>query len=750
MEWILIALQWYLTIFLIGIVFYPVTKKLLGEFLFDKGYAFSKIVGILFLSYATFLLGILKILPFYQSSLIGLLGISALVNFFIFKKEKHPKRENVFPYHFITIIFEEVLFLSTFMFWVYVRGQEPSIHGLEKFMDFGFINSILRAKYFPPLDMWLSADPTHSTGYPINYYYFGHLTGAFLIRLTNIKPEIGYNLILDTLFALGVTQTFSFVGNIVRIYFNSIKRPVETVFNYISILFFALLGSFILNLGGNLHTIYLFTTGYENDKVVPFWQILGGYHPEKYWYPNATRFIPFTIHEFPSYSYVVADLHGHVFDIPFVLLTLAFMLLFVMYVLQNKQKIKFQLSLNRVLLSTIFLGFMCAVQFTTNAFDGPIYLLLTVLLLFLLFQFSSTFFALSGTVAVSFFVFSRPFSSFFSSFVSKIGANCSPDFLVNIGHLGPFLFEKNNCQSSPLWMMFVLWGFFWISAILFFIVVYWEMRKELETQNNKIVTRNILDLFVLILFLFGTFLIVIPEFFYAKDIYPAHFRANTMFKLGYQAFIMMSIASIYTLVRIKYAQIHIAFKIVLQLIFLFFLFFVIIYPFFAIPSYYGTGVDLLSRLMGKNTLNQKNVELDGLQWLETTYPENREIIQYFNTHVTGQPIILEAQGDSYTDYDQISAFTGLPTVAGWWVHQWLWRGSSDVVGKRIPDIINLYESENLETTKLLIKKYHISYIVVSTMEKQKYTRLNEDKFYQVGKVVFTSANGKGKIFQIKI
>lgn len=154
--------------------------------------------------------------------------------------------------------------------------------------------------------------------------------------------------------------------------------------------------------------------------------------------------------------------------------------------------------------------------------------------------------------------------------------------------------------------------------------------------------------------------------------------------------------------------------------------------------------------MGKNTLNQKNVELDGLQWLETTYPENREIIQYFNTHVTGQPIILEAQGDSYTDYDQISAFTGLPTVAGWWVHQWLWRGSSDVVGKRIPDIINLYESENLETTKLLIKKYHISYIVVSTMEKQKYTRLNEDKFYQVGKVVFTSANGKGKIFQIKI
>jgi len=48
-----------------------------------------------------------------------------------------------------------------------------------------------------------------------------------------------------------------------------------------------------------------------------------------------------------------------------------------------------------------------------------------------------------------------------------------------------------------------------------------------------------------------SFLIIIPEFFYIKDIYPAHFRANTMFKLGYQAFIIMGIASTYTFFRIK-------------------------------------------------------------------------------------------------------------------------------------------------------------------------------------------------------
>ena len=55
--------------------------------------------------------------------------------------------------------------------------------------------------------------------------------------------------------------------------------------------------------------------------------------PNSYWYPNATRFIYHTIHEFPIYSWTVADLHGHVLDIPFVLLTIAF--LFSLLLMQN-------------------------------------------------------------------------------------------------------------------------------------------------------------------------------------------------------------------------------------------------------------------------------------------------------------------------------------------------------------------------------------------------------------------------------
>ena len=41
-----------------------------------------------------------------------------------------------------------------------------------------------------------------------------------------------------------------------------------------------------------------------------------------YWYANATRFIPYTIHEFPGYSFVVSDIHGHVLSLPYALLAI--------------------------------------------------------------------------------------------------------------------------------------------------------------------------------------------------------------------------------------------------------------------------------------------------------------------------------------------------------------------------------------------------------------------------------------------
>ncbi len=716
MDWLITSLSWYFFIFSLGLIFFPLTTKIFKNFPFDQGYPFAKVFAIIFVSYITYVLGTVKILPFTRENLFLIIGFLLLVNVLLYLKNKKSKPIRTFLYVFIL---EEILFLASFLFWTYIRGQEPSIRSLEKFMDFGFINSILRAEFFPPLDMWYSGN------YPINYYYFGHLTAATLIKLVNINPAIGYNLILSTIFALGVTEVFSIVTNIIKIS----SPKISSVKN----VFYGVIGAFIVNLGGNLHTIYLFTKGYPNENPIPFWKIFSGFNPQNYWYPNATRFIPYTIHEFPSYSYVVADLHGHVFDIPFVILTISILFIFFIdFFSGNRQKMKryskfdIRYSLNFLIsniqyLISLLLSFLTAIHYMTNAFDGPIYALLILTIFLLKFGFSKKFFQFSAFYLLFAILFTLPFSFHFKPFVSGIGVNCGSEIFKFSGKIGPFLFEKNNCQISPFWMLFILWGFFWVNFIMFIITK--------KTKNSKAIIKPKISSFTLVLFSFANFLILIPEFFYAKDIYPVHFRANTMFKLGYQAFIMMGIASAYVFFSLKHAKIKL-FIIIYSLLFIL----VSIYPFYSIPSYYGS-------------LN-KPVNLDGSSWLIDNYPEDKEIIDWLNKNVKGQPVILEAQGDSYTDYERISTMTGLPTVAGWWVHEWLWRGSADVVGKRIPDITAIYESKDINQTKQLIKKYQIKYIVVSRLEKQKYPNIYEEKFLKIGKIVLRTNNGFGALYKV--
>lgn len=691
MEWIYQTLQWYGMLLGIGILFFGITRKIFSGF-FDQGYAFAKTVGILFITYAVFVLGNLHIVPFHLISLLVFLVLGAALGYYLNRKS-HAK----IPWRII--VFEEVFFLASLFLWTYVRGQEPSLRGLEKFMDFGFMQSILRTTYLPPLDMWYAK-------LPINYYYFGHLAGAIQIKLSALPSAVGYNLLLATIFAQSMVTTFSLTTQIVF----SFGKRLRTAF------IFGTIGTWILNFGGNLHTIYLFTSGYPNEKPIPFWEILSEYSPAKYWYPNATRFIPYTIHEFPSYSYVVADLHGHVFDIIFVLLTLA--LLFVTFTKKHTTHTNSVQSVG----STVLLGFMSAIHYMTNAFDGPIYILLTIAFLLTMFRFSRIFFMHVGILIGSFILFALPFSLHFKPFVTAIGMNCSPSFLVNIGKIGPFIFEAGNCQPDELWMLFVLWGFFFISFLLFI----WGKATEKYKEH-------VTDDYIFILFAFGMFLILIPEFFYIKDIYPAHFRANTMFKMGYQAFMMMSIASTYTfsvLMRQK-TELSRVMKFIWFVPFLF----VAVYMFYAAPSYYGSL--------------KKTPNLKGTAWLTAQNNDTKEIIEYINSHITGQPVLLEAQGDSYTDFNHVSAYTGLPTVAGWWVHEWLWRGTPDAVGKRIPDIVEMYESSDLDKTVRLLKKYDVAYVLISTLEHQKYKGLQDAKFEKIGRKIFTSSDGFGALYQIK-
>lgn len=737
----LIGFQWWIALFLIGVIFTPITYYLFPNFV-DRGYIFSKSIGILILSYLMLVVGIIHVLPFSFFSLVLLLVLCAVLSIFAARKYGFylPLRQDLKPLS-KWIIIEEIFFLIILIFFSYVRSFAPDINGLEKFMDYGFVNSILRSTYFPPKDMWF-------TPLSINYYYFGHFITAVLTKLSLLQSQYTFNLMIATIAGLTFVSSFS-LG--INLYHKATGKV-----GFFKIIIVGILSGLLVTFAGNLHVLYTLFLPYENEHPVPFWQLVFSPQtfPNSYWYPNATRFIYHTIHEFPIYSWTVSDLHGHVTDIPFVLLTIAFIYsLFLGYkkiTHEKTPKTKKLLStyyhilrrdLPLSLVQTTILSLLLAVMYMTNAWDGLIYYLLAVLLIAYLNwkELSQTSLSIIQkllnfvlglivpglALGLGLLLFSLPLSLFFKPFVSGIGVLCAPSFLTSIGHIGPLLFEPNHCQHSPWWQLVTLYGFFYFFIILLLIAFI----------KIKRITKS--DVFVLMLTLIATLLIIIPEFIYAKDIYPDHYRANTMFKLVFQSFIMLSLVTGYAISRISLV-LKIKKTLLTRLIYILFFFItlclltaVFTYPYFAIVSYYGN----LKTYYG----------LNGTKYLDQKYPSDAKAIAWLNKNVSGQPVILEAQGDSYTDYARVSSNTGLPTVLGWTVHEWLWRGTYDIPAPRIDEIKTLYESTDLTETKSLLQKYQVKYVFVGDLEREKYT-LNEGKFKTLGRPVYQT--GETTIYEL--
>ena len=169
---------WWTGILVSGFVFMPAGMKLFKSFN-DKGFLFSKALGILSATYLLWLLSSLKILPFTTFAALACMFVIGFTLYILLKWGSELKTFFKTPANRRTIFLEEALFFICLLFWTMLRGQKPEISGLEKFMDFGFLNSILRTPFAPPTDMWMA-------GSSINYYYFGQYISAFITALTSV------------------------------------------------------------------------------------------------------------------------------------------------------------------------------------------------------------------------------------------------------------------------------------------------------------------------------------------------------------------------------------------------------------------------------------------------------------------------------------------------------------------------------------------------------------------------------------
>ncbi|MCU0488109.1 MAG: DUF2298 domain-containing protein [Anaerolineales bacterium] len=349
--------SWWLSAEILGLAALPIAAWSL-RWLPERGYTFSKILGLLIASY---LLWIGAMTGFIENNSGGLLfSICAVLGISIYLVIRKKLWSELFQFiqdNKRLILVVEILFSLAFLGWATLRAYAPDKimnAGGEKFMEMAFLNGVLNSPRFPPLDPWLS-------GFSISYYYFGYVMMAWLTRFTGVPAGVGFELYDALLFALTLCGAFGIVYNLIMV--NRLQRqkklhPGGTFqagagSGRRQAAGFGLLGALMVGISGNLagflESIYargllpesfwrwLDIPGLVGNPVTGSWTPNGGFFGFGW---RASRILqdydlagqpmavsPIT--EFPFFSFLLGDNHPHVLALPFVLLAigLAFNLL---------------------------------------------------------------------------------------------------------------------------------------------------------------------------------------------------------------------------------------------------------------------------------------------------------------------------------------------------------------------------------------------------------------------------------------
>ncbi|NOZ51160.1 MAG: hypothetical protein GXP37_14115, partial [Chloroflexi bacterium] len=329
-SWLMLVF-WWLVLLVIQILTWPIAFAVFSN-LRDRGYGLSRALGLILLAWVSWMLPSLHLLKNnLLPTILGLVVLAGLAR--VLWRRNRPEMSAFMKAHRPLLLFSEALFSGAFLFFVFIRLLNPDLwqpwQGGEKLMEFAFLNAVLRTPYFPPYD------PYFAGGY-INYYYYGYQVLASLFKLTGVRPSIGFNLAIPTLFAFTASGVFSLVYSLMprQRHFTSGKwwrRGLGA----------GLLGVFFVVMMGNLDggLIVLRQIAEQSHSTftsnIPLLEsvvrviaglgdALGGkinLPPYNFWTPS--RVIPFTINEFPFWSYLFADLHPHMMGIPFTVLFMA-------------------------------------------------------------------------------------------------------------------------------------------------------------------------------------------------------------------------------------------------------------------------------------------------------------------------------------------------------------------------------------------------------------------------------------------
>ncbi len=779
---------WYLFIFLLGLVVYPIIRLALPG-LADKGYPLGRGLGLLLLGYLPWMAGSAGI-PYTRTTiaialaLIAVAGISLAVYQRDELREEWKSKRKYF-------LMAEGIFLVFFLIDLVIRIANPDLwhpnFGGERPMDFSYINAVLKSTSFPPYDPWFAG------GY-INYYYYGFVLVGTPVKLLGIVPSIAYNFILPTLFAMVAISAFSIGWNLLaKDEGESLKDEDPSIQDSssslpLSPLIAGLAGSFLTLIIGNLGTIQLvynklqqmgagaafdwdstlrqrLTWAFEGLKAlfkgVPFIVSNGDW----YWLPS--RVVPNKggneITEFPLFTFLYSDLHAHMIAMFIMLLALSWALA----VVAGRAKWRNPLSAG---LGFVLGGLIIGALYPTNLSDMYTFLPIGLAAAgYAIWRYTATDskaikFALVAAAVVALTILSfymyQPYRTWYLQAYSALDPWKGP--FTPLGSYftqwAIFLFiivawmaweTREWMATTPLSALKKLKPYAWliegaIIVIAFALLVLqylirgsgeisvgWIALPIAAWAGILLLRPDMTDSKRFVLFLVGTALlitIVVEVVVVRGDIG----RQNTIFKFYLQAWFLLATSSAAALAWTVSAIFkwlpgwRVFWQTAMILLIAGGLLFTVS----------GTSGKMRDRwiieaprtLDSMTFMNYAQYDTNGHR---LSLNEDYRAIRWMQDNVQGSPVIVEANCVEYHWCTRFTIYTGLPGVVGWNWHQRQQRVyTSTWVQERVDAVGNFYNAVDIESTLTFLRTYDVKYIIVGQLERSAYTPEGLSKFEQ--------------------
>ena len=552
-----------------------------------------------------------------------------------------------------------VVFWLVFSFFLICRCHNPAIFWGERPMDFAILNAMMRSSIYPPIDPWFSGDI-------LRYHGWGQFFVAFMGKVSGIPPAYLYN--------LGTALVPALVAELFYWTVLSMKQGRAA----------ALLAAGLMVFGGNLSALW-------------YWPWKGGSSFDDFW--KASRIIPGTINEFPLWSALFGDLHGHFIGMVFSAIFIAMLILW--------------LDKRHGLWPLILAGASLAALALSNPWSIPFYAL--VLLLVAMTQDGKGMTLVVFSVSLTALFISLPLwhlpiqkASLMLSDNRTSGAEIfiifGGFFLIYLS----WLFTRLRWSKGP-WAVFLVLSSLalylfpcgaTLSAVLLVPTLAYLWKEDMGKKGV------LFSLFMVS----GLVTIIGCDFFVLSD------RMNTIFKFYYETWLVFSLGASIGAALLSIRQIRSGPGVCCAL---------------AMAGMFFTSLFTFVSWWQNPMMESGRFTLNGLHYLLEKRPSEMMMVAFLQ-RVPGQPVIAEAFGPSYGPYARISSFTGLPAVIGWEYHVFQHGHAMEEIKKREGDIRQLYETEDPDTLRLIIRKYGIKYVILGSLERKAYGTAIGKPFKEAG------------------